>query len=141
MGGEIGEPFESVNIMDTTANPGIREAVKQFSSWPTIPQLFVQGELVGGADIISELHTKGTLQEQLKSAVAGGAAAAEGAATGAATATAERGEVALIDDPSRPTASQMSKVLSESFDLYGLRIVDESSMHEGDAGALEMGLK
>uniref|UniRef100_A0A7S4T569 BolA family transcriptional regulator n=1 Tax=Alexandrium monilatum TaxID=311494 RepID=A0A7S4T569_9DINO len=50
------------------------------------------------------------------------------------------GVVALVDDPSRPTATQMSRILREAFELHALRITDESAQHEGDAGALEMGL-
>jgi len=138
--GEIGATYESVNVMDEISNPGVRDAVKQFKGWPTIPQLYVNGELVGGADIISELYASGQLKEQITSAAAGGASSADGAGSGAPAVAAERGEIQLVDNPQRPTASLMSRMLNEGFDLYGLRIKDESAQHEGDAGALEMGL-
>lgn len=138
---EIGVPYDSVNVMDNVGNPGVREAVKEYSKWPTIPQLFVNGELIGGADIIGEMYQAGTLQTLLKSAGAGKAAAAGGPSAAAGTTTAERGEILLINDARRPTASTLSRILNENFDLYGLRIVDDSAQHEGDAGAMEMGLQ
>ena len=54
-----GKPFSFVDIL---SNPEIRANLPQFSNWPTFPQLFVNGELVGGCDIISELHEAGDLQ-------------------------------------------------------------------------------
>ena len=48
--------------MDILSNPEIRANLPQFSNWPTFPQLFVNGELIGGCDIISELHEAGELQ-------------------------------------------------------------------------------
>ena len=59
-----GEKFAYVNILD---NPDIRETLKTFSNWPTFPQLYIDGELVGGCDIISDLYEKGELQEMIKS--------------------------------------------------------------------------
>jgi monothiol glutaredoxin len=50
--------YETVNVL---ADPAIREGIKEFASWPTIPQLYIGGEFVGGADIVRELHTKGEL--------------------------------------------------------------------------------
>ena len=47
--------------LDVLANPDLREGIKVFSSWPTIPQLYVAGEFVGGCDIVTELHTSGEL--------------------------------------------------------------------------------
>lgn len=138
---ETGVAFESVNVLDDENNPGIREAVKEFSNWPTIPQLFVRGELIGGADIIAEMHMSGQLVETLKSAtVEGGAADAQKEAAPAA-ADIPRGDVLLVDDPSnRPTATLISNVVKSKFDLWAFRLQDDSSAHEGDAGALEMGL-
>lgn len=139
---EIGIPFESVNVLDERANPGVRDAVKKFSNWPTIPQLFVKGQLVGGADIIGEMFESGQLEKALRQAVTGasdaGAATAAAGAAGAAAPVA--GEIKLVDDPRRPTASALCKALDSNFQLFGLRVVDESSQHEGDAGALEMGI-
>ena len=45
------------------AEPGIREGIKQFSNWPTIPQLYVKGEFVGGCDIIREMYESGELKK------------------------------------------------------------------------------
>ena len=50
--------YETVNVL---ADPAIREGIKEFASWPTIPQLYIGGEFVGGADIVRELHSKGEL--------------------------------------------------------------------------------
>ena len=55
---ETGVTFESYNIL---ADPDLREGLKEYSSWPTYPQLYVDGKLVGGADIVRELHAKGEL--------------------------------------------------------------------------------
>ena len=60
-----GKPFSFVDIL---SNPEIRANLPQFSNWPTFPQLFVNGELVGGCDIISELHEAGDLQTIIDSA-------------------------------------------------------------------------
>ena len=60
-----GKPFSFVDIL---ANPEIRANLPQFSSRPTFPQLFVNGELIGGCDIITELHESGELQSIIDSA-------------------------------------------------------------------------
>lgn len=60
-----GERFAFVNILD---NQELREALKTYSSWPTYPQLYVNGELVGGCDIVLELSESGELSEMIKSA-------------------------------------------------------------------------
>lgn len=52
--------FGSVNVL---ADPEIREGIKQYSNWPTIPQLYIKGEFVGGCDIMTELYQKGELQK------------------------------------------------------------------------------
>ena len=54
---------EAVFTVDVLQNPDIREGIKQFASWPTIPQLYVNGEFVGGCDIIKELYQSGELQK------------------------------------------------------------------------------
>lgn len=69
-----GERFAYVDIL---SNPEIREQMPQFSDWPTFPQLFVQGELVGGCDIIAEMFEAGELQELIKGAAPADEAAAE----------------------------------------------------------------
>ncbi len=53
-----GVPFSSVNVLE---DPEIREGIKQFSNWPTIPQLYVKGEFVGGCDIVTEMYQSGEL--------------------------------------------------------------------------------
>ncbi len=53
------------STVDVLAHPEIREGIKEFSSWPTIPQLYVKGEFVGGADIIGEMYESGELQKSL----------------------------------------------------------------------------
>jgi monothiol glutaredoxin len=58
----IGRPFSYVNIFD---EPEIREGLKTYSNWPTFPQLYVDGELVGGCDIIVEMYHSGELQKLL----------------------------------------------------------------------------
>jgi monothiol glutaredoxin len=50
---------------DVLADPAIREGIKLFSSWPTVPQLYVKGEFVGGCDIVKDLHASGELHEKL----------------------------------------------------------------------------
>lgn len=58
-----GVDFSSVNVLDY---PSIREGVKQFSDWPTIPQVYVNGEFIGGCDIVTSMHESGELAEMLK---------------------------------------------------------------------------
>ncbi|CAJ1352554.1 unnamed protein product [Effrenium voratum] len=136
---EIGMPFETVNVLDEASNPGVREAVKEYGQWPTIPQLYVSGQLVGGADIVMEMYEKGELEQMLVIASDGGGASQE-AAESSAPGEYATGNIKLIDDSRRPTATALCKALDESFTLLDLRVVDDSAAHEGDAGALEMGL-
>lgn len=60
---QIGVPFKDINILEDNT---IREAIKEFTQWPTIPQLYVKGEFVGGADIIREMYESGELQTLLQ---------------------------------------------------------------------------
>lgn len=53
----------TVNVLD---DPGVRQGIKLYSSWPTIPQLYVKGEFVGGADIMHEMFQSGELQKLLQ---------------------------------------------------------------------------
>jgi monothiol glutaredoxin len=57
-----GAKFTHVNIFE---EPEVREALKQYSNWPTYPQLYINGELIGGADIIVEMHNNGELSRAL----------------------------------------------------------------------------
>jgi len=54
-----GTPFHAVNVLDDW---DLREGIKEFSSWPTIPQLYVQGKFIGGCDIAMQMHRKGELE-------------------------------------------------------------------------------
>src|SRR5487761_785817 len=54
----MGVPFQTANVLE---DPELRDGVKQFSNWPTIPQLYVKGEFVGGCDIVSEMFQSGEL--------------------------------------------------------------------------------
>ncbi|KAL0037604.1 hypothetical protein WJX77_004510 [Trebouxia sp. C0004] len=58
--------YEVINVLDEQYNPGVREAIKSYSQWPTIPQLYVKGEFVGGADIVEEMNEKGELKQMLQ---------------------------------------------------------------------------
>lgn len=55
--------YETVNVLDEDHNPGLREAIKTYSQWPTIPQLYVGGEFVGGADILEEMVKNGEVKQ------------------------------------------------------------------------------
>ena len=57
-----GTEFDAVNVLE---DPGIREGVKVFSEWPTIPQLYVGGEFVGGCDVVTSMHQSGDLKATL----------------------------------------------------------------------------
>jgi len=59
---QAGVPFKTANVLE---NQEIREGIKDFSNWPTIPQLYVKGEFIGGCDIISEMYQTGELQTLL----------------------------------------------------------------------------
>jgi monothiol glutaredoxin len=58
----LDQPFAAVNILP---DPAIRQELSGLSGWPTVPQLFVDGELVGGCDIVTEMYQSGELQELL----------------------------------------------------------------------------
>jgi monothiol glutaredoxin len=60
-----GAQFDAVNIFE---DPEVRETLKQYSNWPTYPQLYINGELIGGADIIREMYQSGELQKVLAEA-------------------------------------------------------------------------
>jgi monothiol glutaredoxin len=59
----LGIKFKGVDVL---TDPGIRQGIKEFSNWPTIPQLYVKGEFVGGCDIIREMYETGELQQVLE---------------------------------------------------------------------------
>lgn len=63
----LGVPFETCDVL---ADPEIRQGIKEYSSWPTVPQVYVNGEFVGGSDILIELYQKGELQQLVEVALA-----------------------------------------------------------------------
>jgi len=60
----LGVKFKGIDVL---ADPGLRQGIKDFASWPTVPQLYVKGEFVGGCDIVREMFQTGELQDLLKS--------------------------------------------------------------------------
>jgi monothiol glutaredoxin len=61
----LGVKFKGINVLE---DPSIREGIKEFSNWPTIPQLYVKGEFVGGCDIVREMFESGELVEHFQGA-------------------------------------------------------------------------
>jgi monothiol glutaredoxin len=59
----MGVKFKGVNVLD---DPEIRQGIKEFSNWPTIPQLYFKGEFIGGSDIMREMYASGELQKMLQ---------------------------------------------------------------------------
>jgi monothiol glutaredoxin len=62
---DLGVTFKDINVL---ADPDVREGIKRFSDWPTIPQLYVNGEFIGGCDIVRDMHSKGELASLIKNA-------------------------------------------------------------------------
>jgi len=63
----LGVPFETLDIL---ADQEIRQGIKEYSNWPTIPQVYINGQFVGGSDILIEMYNKGELQETVEVALA-----------------------------------------------------------------------
>jgi monothiol glutaredoxin len=61
--GHLGVTFKSVNVLE---DEEIRQGIKEFANWPTIPQLYIKGEFIGGCDIVREMFESGELQALLK---------------------------------------------------------------------------
>ena len=59
----LGIPFKGINVLE---DPEVRDGIKAYSSWPTIPQLYVKGEFVGGCDIVKEMYEAGELQKMFE---------------------------------------------------------------------------
>jgi monothiol glutaredoxin len=57
---ELGVKFKGIDVL---TDPSLRQGIKEFSSWPTIPQLYVKGEFIGGCDIVREMYSSGELRE------------------------------------------------------------------------------
>ena len=60
----LGVPYKGINVLE---DADIRQGIKDYSNWPTIPQLYVKGEFIGGCDIVREMFQAGELQSHLKS--------------------------------------------------------------------------
>src|SRR5258707_15216951 len=60
---DLGVKFKGIDVL---IDPSLRQGIKEFSSWPTIPQLYVKGEFVGGCDIVREMYSSGELRELLQ---------------------------------------------------------------------------
>jgi monothiol glutaredoxin len=63
----LGVPFETINVLDDFE---IRQGIKEYSNWPTIPQVYIDGQFVGGSDILIEMYQKGELQQLVEVALA-----------------------------------------------------------------------
>ena len=63
----LGVPYETADVL---ADPEIRQGIKEYSNWPTIPQIYVNGEFVGGSDIAIEMYQSGELQQMIEVALA-----------------------------------------------------------------------
>ncbi len=63
-----GKPFQAVDVLQ---DPAIRQGIKEFSNWPTIPQVYIDGEFVGGSDILMEMHENNELAPLIDEAFAG----------------------------------------------------------------------
>jgi monothiol glutaredoxin len=62
----LGVSYETVDVLE---DPAIREGIKRYSNWPTIPQVYINGEFIGGCDIIREMYTNGELEPLVRTAV------------------------------------------------------------------------
>lgn len=63
----LGVSYATVNILD---DPELRQGIKEYSNWPTIPQVYVNGEFIGGSDVMIELYQNGELQQMVEVALA-----------------------------------------------------------------------
>lgn len=63
----LGVPYETVDVLDDSE---IRQGIKEYSKWPTIPQVYIKGEFVGGSDVMIELYQKGELHQLIEVALA-----------------------------------------------------------------------
>ena len=62
----LGVPYETVDVLQ---DPAVRDGIKRYSNWPTIPQIYVNGEFIGGCDIIQEMHSRGELESVVRAAL------------------------------------------------------------------------
>ncbi len=66
----LGVPYETIDVL---ADQEVREGIKRYSNWPTIPQVFINGKFIGGCDIVRELYETGELEPMVRAALAEGA--------------------------------------------------------------------
>lgn len=64
---ELGVPYDTVDVLK---DPEIRDGIKRYSNWPTIPQVYIKGRFVGGCDIVREMHATGELAPLVREALA-----------------------------------------------------------------------
>ncbi|MGD1804379.1 Grx4 family monothiol glutaredoxin [Dapis sp. BLCC M126] len=64
---QLGATYETCDVLE---DPEIRQGIKEYSSWPTIPQLYISGEFIGGSDVVIEMYNKQELQEKVEVALA-----------------------------------------------------------------------
>jgi len=64
---QLGVPYETADVL---SDPELRDGIKRYSNWPTIPQVYIDGKFVGGCDIIRELHETGELEPLVRAALA-----------------------------------------------------------------------
>lgn len=62
----LGVPYETVDVLQDSA---VRDGIKSYSNWPTVPQVYLNGEFVGGCDIIQEMHGRGELEPLVRAAI------------------------------------------------------------------------
>ncbi len=60
------KPFGAVHTVDVLMEPEVRDGIKEYSNWPTIPQVYIRGKFIGGSDIIAELSARGELEALVK---------------------------------------------------------------------------
>jgi monothiol glutaredoxin len=63
---QLGVPFQTADVL---TDPELREGIKRYTNWPTIPQVFIGGKFIGGCDIVREMYESGELQDLVKSAL------------------------------------------------------------------------
>ncbi|AFZ57912.1 Grx4 family monothiol glutaredoxin [Anabaena cylindrica FACHB-243] len=63
----LGVPFETIDVL---SDQDIRQGIKEYSNWPTIPQVYINGQFIGGSDILIEIYQKGELQQMVEVALA-----------------------------------------------------------------------
>ncbi len=63
---ELLRPYGALHTVDVLTTPGVRDGIKAYSNWPTIPQVYINGQFVGGSDIVAELASRGELEPLIK---------------------------------------------------------------------------